>query len=117
MVLVTCREDRKIRICDLEKEIGLRKLSFGKPELLEEVLGVTPGAVTPMGLFNDTEKRVHFVLDAQMLDADILNCHPLHNEATIAISTSDLGTIWKATDHTPTIVDFDALEAKAAAVA
>jgi Ala-tRNA(Pro) deacylase len=56
--LATCLEDRQIRIRDLEKEIGARNLSFGREGLLWEVLGVRPGAVTPLGLINDRELRV-----------------------------------------------------------
>lgn len=113
LVLITCREDRKIRIRDLEKEIGLRKLSFGKPELLLEVLGVTPGAVTPMALFNDIAQQVQFVLDAQMMRSEIINCHPLQNAATIAISTTDLLRCAAESGHVAQMIDFDALEEKA----
>jgi Ala-tRNA(Pro) deacylase len=113
LVLVTCREDRMMRIRDLEKEIGLRKLSFGKPDLLNEVLGVQPGSVTPMALFNDHAHRLRFVLDAQMMQEDVLNCHPLHNAATIAISTADVLRCAEASGHTPMLVDFDSLEEKA----
>ncbi|MEL6127897.1 MAG: prolyl-tRNA synthetase associated domain-containing protein [Pseudomonadota bacterium] len=117
-VLVTCLEDRQIRIRDLEKEIGLRRLSFGKPDLLMEVLGVVPGAVSPFAIYSDRAVRsVQVVLDAQMLDQDPLNYHPLHNAATIAISPDDLLRFIAATGHDARIVDFDRLEAKNAAIA
>ena len=83
--LVSCLEDRKIRIKDLEKVLGAPKMSFGKSDLLWETLGVKPGAVTPLAVINDREAQaVTVVLDAQMMAAEIVNCHPLHNEATIA---------------------------------
>ncbi|MEL6583206.1 MAG: prolyl-tRNA synthetase associated domain-containing protein [Pseudomonadota bacterium] len=113
LVLVTCRENRSIRIRDLEKLIGLRKLSFGKPDLLLEVLGVTPGAVTPLAVVNDAEARVHVILDQQLFAEPLLACHPLHNEATVAISTNDIRRILSTTGHAVTEVDFDALEEKA----
>ncbi len=108
--LVTCLEDRKIRIRDLEREIGTQKCSFGKPDLLFEHLGVKPGAVSPFGLINDTARVVRPVLDRQMLEADMLNAHPLHNEATTAIGRDDFIRFFEITGHTPLIVDFDALE-------
>ena len=113
LILVTCEESRKIRIRDLEREIEQRKCSFAKPELLLEALGVTPGAVTPLALFNDKAQRVTFVMDAQLVEADILNCHPLHNAATVAIAMADMMRILKAIGHTPRLVDFDELEEKA----
>jgi Ala-tRNA(Pro) deacylase len=108
--LATCLEDRHIRIRDLEKEIGAKNLSFGKAELLWEVLGVRPGAVTPFGLINDRAQRVRVALDAQMLDCDPLNFHPLHNEATTTISKDGFLQFLTVTGHQPVLVDFDRLE-------
>ncbi len=109
--LATCLEDRRIRIRDLEKEIGAKNLSFGKEELLWEVLGVRPGAVTPFGLINDrAEQRVRVALDAQMLERDPLNFHPLHNEATTTISKDGFLKFLALTGHDPVLVDFDRLE-------
>lgn len=110
--LVTCLEDRQIRIRDLEKEVGAQKCSFGKPELLWEALGVEPGAVTPFGLINDPEHAVRIVLDAQMLEQDPINAHPLSNRATTTISAADFRRFFELTGHKPVIVDFDALEEK-----
>ena len=109
--LATCLEDRQIRIRDLEKEIGARNLSFAREELLWEILGVRPGAVTPFGLLNDQEPlRVRVALDAQMLDCDPLNFHPLHNEATTTISKEGFLKFLALTGHQPVLVDFDRLE-------
>lgn len=108
--LVTCLEDRQIRIRDLEKEIGAQKCSFGKPEVLWDALGLRPGAVSPFGLINDPEHRVRVVLDRQMLDRDPINAHPLHNEATTAVSAADFRRFFGITGHAPILVDFDALE-------
>jgi Ala-tRNA(Pro) deacylase len=110
--LATCLEDRQIRIRDLEKEIGAKNLSFGKEDLLWEILGVRPGAVTPFGLINDhAPQRVQVALDAQMLERDPLNFHPLHNEATTAISKDGFLKFLALTGHQPVLVDFDRLEA------
>ena len=111
--LATCLEDREIRIRDLEKEVGAKGLSFGKPELLWDCLGVRPGAVTPFGLINDREGRVNFALDARLTESETINVHPLHNEATTAISRDDLMRFVELTGHRAVIVDFDRLEALA----
>jgi Ala-tRNA(Pro) deacylase len=108
--LATCLEDRRIRIRDLEKEIGAKGLSFGREELLWETLGVRPGAVTPFGLINDRTQRVRVALDAQMLARDPLNFHPLHNEATTSISKGGFLKFLELTGHEPVLVDFDRLE-------
>jgi Ala-tRNA(Pro) deacylase len=112
LVLVTCREDRRIRIGDLEKRLGTARLSFADAETLWRHLGVRPGAVTPLALLNDREARaVRLVLDAQMLRDSPVNVHPLHNEATVAIPTAGLLRFFEVTGHRPELLDFDALEA------
>ncbi len=110
LLLVTCLEHRKIRIRDLEKQVGATKASFGKPELLWETLGIRPGAVSPFGLINDTGHAVRAILDQQMLEVDPINAHPLHNEATTTISRDDFLRFFEITGHDPIVVDFDALE-------
>ena len=115
--LVTCREDRRVRIRDLEREIGARNTSFARPDVLWGALGVRPGAVTPLAAINDAEGRVRVAIDAAILDADLVNAHPLHNRATTAIAPADLLRFLESTGHAPLIVDFDALEARSGASA
>ena len=88
--LAVLLDAREVKIKELQKAMGAARLSFGKPELLMEVLGVTPGAVTPFGLINDNEKRVNVFLDAEIMVADLVNFHPLRNDATTAITPADL---------------------------
>lgn len=107
--LVVTLEDRALDLKHLHKHIGAGRLSFAKPELLWEVLGVRPGAVTPFALINDREQRLRVVLDAGMLRHDPLNYHPLENDATTAIASGDLERFIAACGHRPLIVDFDAL--------
>ena len=88
--LAVLLDEREVKIKELQTAMGAARLSFGKPELLMEVLGVIPGAVTPFGLINDSEKRVGVFLDTEMMAADLVNFHPLRNNATTAIAPSDL---------------------------
>ncbi len=104
--LVTAEADRRIDLKTLHRRIGAKRLSFGKPELLRETLGVEPGSVTPFALANDTQNRVTLVLDKAMLGAELLNFHPLENNATTAISPDDFLRFLKAIEHPPLIVDF-----------
>ena len=104
--LVTAAEDAHVDLKALTKTLEAGRLSFGKPELLMEVLGVEPGSVTPFGLLNDTEKRVIFVLDERLAAMDPLNFHPLVNNATTAISTADFRQFLDASGHTVLSIDF-----------
>jgi Ala-tRNA(Pro) deacylase len=78
---------------------GASKFSFGKPEKLMEYLGVIPGAVTALGVFNDVGQNVTIVLDAELMKNDIINCHPLKNDATTSIGRDDLIRFVEATGH------------------
>ncbi len=99
--LVVCSEDRPIDMKGLRHLIGSSHLSFGKPDLLMDVLGVTPGSVTPFALINDSDLRVNVVLDADMMAASVLNYHPLTNGMTTAIRPIDLLAFIAACGHAP----------------
>ena len=107
--LVVTLEDRALDLKRLHRHIGAARLSFAKPELLVEVLGVRPGAVTPFALINDRERRVKVVLDAEMLSRAPLNYHPLTNQATTAIAPADLERFIAACGHPFQRLDFDQL--------
>jgi Ala-tRNA(Pro) deacylase len=106
--LLVCLNQRRIDINRLAKVLGCQRLSFGRPELLEEVLGVEPGAVTPFALINDREHRVQPLLDRAMLGYEQLNYHPLTNAATTTIAAADLPKFIAACGHEPRVLDLDA---------
>ena len=105
--LLVCLEDAQVNMKTLNSKIGSARLSFGKPELLLEVLGVTPGSVTPFSLINDRELRVNVILDEKMMAFEELNYHPLTNDQTITISRENLLVFIKACGHEPRIVDIN----------
>ena len=102
--LIVCLEEAQVDLKAAPAKIGSRRLSFGKAELLKEVLGVEPGSVTPFGLINDTTNRVNVVLDAAMMAHELVNYHPLVNTATTTIRSADLVTFIKSCGHEPKIV-------------
>ncbi|MBC8035801.1 MAG: prolyl-tRNA synthetase associated domain-containing protein [Rhizobiales bacterium] len=102
--LIVCLEDARVDLKALPLKIGSKRLSFGKPDLLMEILGVEPGSVTPFGLINDTEARTHVVLDEPMMRKEFLNYHPLRNDATATLRAADLVTFIRSCGHEPRIV-------------
>ncbi len=105
--LLVCLDDRRIDMNRLSKVLECPRLSFGKADLLLEVLGVTPGSVTPFALINDQDHRVQPLLDKAMLSHEVLNYHPLTNEATTTIKSGDLPKFIGAMGHEPLILDLD----------
>lgn len=109
--LVTALEERRIDLKALKRHLGASgNLSFGSAELLMEVLGVTPGSVTPFGVINDTGGRASMLLDKGLLGDAPVNAHPLRNDMTITVTSGDLLAFLEAENHAPEILDFDALD-------
>jgi len=103
--LVTVDEEATVDLKQIHHLIGAAsRVSFGKPEALMELLGVVPGAVSVFGLINDTDHRVKIVLDSALMQNQIINAHPLTNEATTSISNAGLLAFIKATGHDPVIL-------------
>lgn len=103
--LVTVEEDATVDLKSIHTLIGARgRVSFGKPEPLLALLGVTPGSVTAFGVINDAEGQVQMVIDEALMKHDIINAHPLRNDATTSVARDDLVRFLESTGHTPLIV-------------
>jgi len=101
--LIIAREDCPIDLKQLRHKIGAAHLSFGKPDLLQAVLGVTPGSVTPLALINDRDHQINVVIEQDLSEARAINCHPLSNDATTLISVSDLMLFMEKLGFSPQI--------------
>ena len=102
--LVTTLEDAVIDLKGLHRVLGATgRFSFGSTELLQELLGVAPGSVTPFGVINDRAARVTMVLDTALMEHAIINAHPLTNTMTTSVARDDLVKFLEATGHPPRI--------------
>jgi Ala-tRNA(Pro) deacylase len=104
MVLVIAKDDTKVDLKALAQRLGMGRLSFGKAELLEAVLGVSPGSVTPFALINPSAAAVAVVVDQALMDFAEVNCHPLENTATTRLARDDLIRFIAACGHEPSIL-------------
>ncbi|MEX0405699.1 prolyl-tRNA synthetase associated domain-containing protein [Aquibium sp. LZ166] len=104
--LLAVGEEAEVDLKTIHQIIGASgRVSFGKPDALLDLLGVQPGAVTAFGVINDTEGRVTLVLDRELMQNAIVNCHPLTNEATTSIASGDLLRFAEATGHEPLVLN------------
>lgn len=106
MWLVVCLEDRDVDLRRLAQQLGTGRLSFGSANRLMKFLGVTPGAVTPFAVVNDTQAVVRVALDADIVRQASLNFHPLDNRMTTAIGSRDLVSFLEACRHPAKLIDF-----------
>ena len=108
--LISALGETQIDLKALPAVIGSGRLSFGRPELMQQTLGVTPGSVTALGLINDVDHRLRFVVDAALWRADPVNFHPLTNTATTALSQAGFRAFLHSLGVAPTVVDFTAMK-------
>jgi Ala-tRNA(Pro) deacylase len=105
LFLLVLGEEAIVDLKRVHEKIGAQgRVSFGSAELLEEVWGVRPGAVTPFGAINDQAGRVRVVLDEAMMRHQRLNFHPLVNTRTTGLASADLIKFLRATGHEPLVV-------------
>lgn len=103
MFLVVAEALTRVDLKALSKRLGAGRFSFGKPDLLMKVLGVTPGSVSAFAIVNDTACRVAVVVDERLAGFETVNCHPLENTATTNIAFSDLLRFIRHCGHEPSI--------------
>ncbi|MBU2136732.1 MAG: prolyl-tRNA synthetase associated domain-containing protein [Alphaproteobacteria bacterium] len=108
--LISAADRTVIDLKRLPPVIGSARLSFGREELMVETLGVTPGSVTALGLINDVDRKVTFVLDDALAQAAIVNFHPLTNTATTALDQAGFRSFLAALGVVPLVVDFETLQ-------
>lgn len=63
-----------------------------------------PGAVTPLGLLNDEERKVTLYLDSAFTGG-LIDVHPNDNTATVWLKTEDLVSVIEDHGNTVNIVE------------
>lgn len=106
--LVSCLSDRKLDLKWLAGELGTKRLTFCSRQRLEGYLGIRAGAVSPFAILNDVTGVVRVALDADLLDREPLNFHPLDNSRTTTISRAGLLRFLEAEGRPPRIIRFPA---------
>jgi len=90
-LMLIALEHKAVNLKELGKRLDVASgLRFANDGHLQDLLGVTPGAVSPFALVNDDEVRVEVILDEDILKEDWVNAHPLHNAATVTLTSIDL---------------------------
>lgn len=97
--------DKPFKTKDISAQIGSSRLSFGSHELMEELLDITVGSLTVLGLMNDLDRDVTLLIDEDVLKEEFFGCHPCINTSSVKFKTSDLvDRLIPALKHRPTMV-------------
>ena len=78
--LITVKGDKRVNLKEFRKENKIRPLSFASDNDLMDILKLSPGSVTPLGILNDEQIRVKVYLDND-------------NTATVWLKIDDLVSI------------------------
>ena len=93
--------DKKFKTKELSHQINSARLSFADPEDMLKYLDIEPGAVSIMGLMNDTGHDVQLLVDEDVLKDEYIGCHPCVCTSSLKIRTADiLEKFLPATGHT-----------------
>jgi Ala-tRNA(Pro) deacylase len=105
LFLITAKDETPIDLKRVHEAIGASgRVSFGSADQLREALGVEPGSVTPFAVANDPEGQVTIILDANLMEHQRVNFHPLINSMTTGVHRDDLLKFLRATGHEPRIL-------------
>ncbi len=98
--------EKKFRTKELTKQINSARLSFAEPEFMQRFLHISPGAVSVMGLMNDTENQVQLLIDRDVMKGEYFGCHPCVNTSSLRISLKELKEVFlPAIHHEPMFVE------------
>ncbi|MBN1778674.1 MAG: prolyl-tRNA synthetase associated domain-containing protein [Candidatus Buchananbacteria bacterium] len=97
--LVVMLADKRADLKKLAAQLNESKLSFASPEQLKEILGLTPGSVSPFGLINDEKHQTIVVVDQEIFNFEKVGFHPNINTATLALSTDDFKKFLTSTQN------------------
>lgn len=111
--LLIARAEAPFRTSRISRQLGVSRLSFATAEELMEMLRTLPGAISPMGLLFDREKKVRLAIDRALRGEERLLFHPCVNTATLAISGADFfGRLLPALGHEAVYVDMEGEDAE-----
>ena len=89
--LITVKGDKRVDLKEFRKTYGTRPLRFASEESLASIMGLIAGAVTPLGLLNDEDRKVELYIDEDfMAGSGRIGVHPNDNTATVWLQAADL---------------------------
>jgi Ala-tRNA(Pro) deacylase len=102
LLVTTCAKSVNLRA--FAQQVDADNLSFASPDRLSRYLGVTPGAVTLLGLANDASGSVEVYIDEDVWQSARVHAHPLVNTATLVLTHDDVVHFLAHTGHTPRVI-------------
>jgi len=103
--LVVVPGHKQVDLKTLKDRMQIKRISFGSPERMKKHLGIEPGAVSILALYNDKAHAVELFIDQELCASESFQCLPLVNTATLEITRESLTRFLESTGHQMTIID------------
>ena len=104
--LISVKGDKRVNLKKFREKYNTKSLGFASEEDLMNILGLIPGAVTPLGLLNDTDGKVILYLDQDFFYGEhLIGVHPNDNTATVWMRADDLTDIIRTYGNNVVITD------------
>lgn len=87
LIIIPC--EKRLNLKDLQNFLKVRKLTFCNNRELKDMLGLTPGSVSPFGIINNKERNIHIIIDRGIWSDEFVQFHPCINTATISLKRVD----------------------------
>ena len=108
--LVTVPSEARVDLKALPAAIGSKRVSFGKADDMDRLLGIAPGSVTPLAAINAAPGSITVVLDEGLAAAATVNVHPLRNTGTLGLSGRAVLDLLRHWGHHPLIASIPVQE-------
>jgi len=103
--LLTMPADKQFKTSTVSAQLGVARLHFADEKYMEQFLSLHPGSVSVLGLMNDNENRVRFLIDRDILEQEYFACHPCINTSSLKFRTSELfEKLLPSMGHKPTFI-------------
>lgn len=106
--LICCPADSRPDLNALARDMGCKRFSFADAVLMADILGISPGSVTPFAVLNDTARRCRVLLDAAIMAHALINVHPLRNDQSLSLAPAAMVTLLADYGFSPHIRDIPA---------
>lgn len=97
--------DKKADLSGIQDQLGIKHVSFGSAERLYEHLGLTKGSVSPMGVVNNDNADVEFIIDRDFIGCPCVGVHPNQNTSTLWMSFSDIEKLIRSNGNSITYIN------------
>jgi Ala-tRNA(Pro) deacylase len=87
--LIVVNGEERVDLKKLGSALGVKGLSFCSEKRLNEILGLYAGAVSPLGVLNDSDHRTKVVIDSRF-EGGRIAMHPNDNTASVYMAADDL---------------------------